>query len=139
MKITISFILVFCLLAGTELLAQEVDLTGSWTICEMTWNMGDEVNTTTEEQMKAEGMTSEYHFKPEGKLTLVTNMAMGNPELQTIEGTWRLDADKLITGFERDGNLREITWDFEFKDGMFHLKRTSPDGSATVVNSFKRL
>lgn len=138
MKITISFILVLWLFTGTDLLAQETDITGTWTIVEMTWTMGGEVNTTTEEQMKAEGMTSEYQFQPEGKLTLITNMAMRSPELQTIEGTWTLEADKLTTGLVMDGNPVEIAWGFEFSDEMIHLTRTSPDGSATVINSFKR-
>jgi hypothetical protein len=46
----------FCLFTGKELLAQEVDITGNWTMFEMTWTSGDEVNLTTEDQLKDEGM-----------------------------------------------------------------------------------
>ena len=128
----------FCLFTGSELLAQEVDITGSWTMYEMTWTSGDQVNTTTEEQLKAEGMMSEYDFKPEGKLTLITNMASGSSELQTIEGNWKLEGDKLTYSFVFDENPVDFVWGFEYKDEAIHLSRSAPDGSATVVNSFKR-
>jgi hypothetical protein len=138
MKITISLLLVFCLFTGKELLAQDPDITGTWTMYEMTWTSGDEVNTTTEEQMKAEGMSTEYDFKPEGKLILISNMASGSVELQTMEGTWKLEGDKLTYSFVMEGVTRDFVWGFEFKDDAIHLKRSSPDGSTTVVNSLKR-
>jgi len=104
---------------------------------EMTWIMGDEINTTTEEQLKDEGMSSDYFFMPEGKLKLISNMT-GSGVLETVEGTWKLEGDKLTTGFQVDELVREITWDFEFKDDFIYLKRPSPDGSSFVVNSLKR-
>jgi hypothetical protein len=138
MKIAISIIALFCLIAGTNLMAQDPDITGSWTMYEMTWSSGDQTNTTTEEQLKAEGMFSDYDFKPDGKLTLTTNMASGSSELQTLEGTWKLEGDKLTYTFVMEGMERDLVWDFEFKDDAIHLKRTAPDGSSSVVNSFKR-
>ena len=119
-------------------MAQEVDITGTWTMFEMTWTAGDEVNTVTEEQMNAEGMISEYYFEPEGKLKIITNMAMRSDELQTVEGTWKLEGDKLTTGIIMEGNTMDIVWGFEFKDEVIMLTRSAPDGSATVVNSYKR-
>jgi hypothetical protein len=138
MKITISCILVFCLFTGKELLAQDPDITGTWTMFEMTWTTGDQVNTTTEEQMKDNGMTTEYYFKPDGELKLISNMAMGSGEMETMEGTWKLEGDQLTYGFVMDGVQRDFVWGFEFKDDVIHLERSSPDGSTTVVNSLKR-
>ena len=137
MKITISLLLLFCLFTGKELLAQEIDITGTWTMFEMTWSSGDEVNLTTEDQLKDQGMSSDYFFMPEGKLKLISNMT-GSGNLETVEGTWKLEGDKLTTSFQVDEKLMDIIWDFEFKDDFFHLKRTSPDGSTSVVNSFKQ-
>ena len=137
MKIKISLLLVFCLFTGKELLAQEIDITGSWTMFEMTWTSGDEVNRTTEDQLKDEGMYSDYFLMPEGKLKLVSNMT-GSGDLETVEGTWKLEEDKLTTSIKVDDNLMDIIWDFEFKDDFIYLKRTAPDGSTSVVNSFKR-
>jgi hypothetical protein len=133
----ISLFVLFCLFTGKGLLAQEIDIAGQWTMFEMTWTTGDEVNTTTENQLKDEGMSSDYDFMPDGKLKLVSNMT-GSGKLETVEGTWKLEGDKLTTSFQVDEKLRDIIWDFEFKDDFIHLKRTSPDGASTVANSFKR-
>ncbi len=137
MKITISLLLLFCLFTGKELLAQEIDITGTWTMFEMIWTSGDEVNLTTEDQLKDEGMMTDYFLMPDGKLKLISNMT-GSERKETMEGTWKLAEDKLTCSLQLDENLVDIIWDFEFKDDVFHLMRTSPDGSSSVVNSFKR-
>ena len=137
MKVTISLFVLFCLFTGREMLAQEVDITGTWTMFEMIWTSGDEVNLTTEDQLKDEGMSSEYSFLPDGKMKLISNMT-GSGNMENVEATWNLEGDKLTCTFIMEGNSRDIVWDFEFKDDVIHLKRTAPDGSSSVVNSFKR-
>ena len=137
MKIKISLFVLFCLFTGKEMLAQEVDITGSWTMFEMIWTSGEEVNLTTEDQLKDEGMFAEYYFMPDAKLELVSNMT-GSNKLETIAGTWKLEKDKLTCSFLVEENEMDIVWDFEFKDDVIHLKRTAPDGSSSVVNSYKR-
>lgn len=122
---------------GREMLAQEVDIIGEWTMFEMIWTTGEEVITTPEEQLKAEGMYSDYFIMPHGKVKLVSNMT-GSGILETYEGTWKLEGDKLTFGLLIEENQMDIVWDFEFKDEAIHLKRTFPDGSTSVVNSFKR-
>ncbi len=133
----ISLFVLFCLFTGKGLLAQEIDITGTWTMFEMTWTNGDEVNKTTEEQLKDQGMTSDYFFMPDGKLKLISNMT-GSGNLETVEGTWKLEGDNLICSLTVNENPVDISWDFEFKDDFILLKRISPDGSTSVVNSFKR-
>ncbi len=137
MKIKISLFVLFCLFTGKGLLAQEIDITGTWTMFEMTWTNADEVNLTTEEQLKDEGMTSDYFLMPDGNFKLISNMT-GSGKLETVEGTWKLEGDKLILSLRVDEKPMDIRWDFEFKDDFMHLTRTSPDGSSSVVNSFKR-
>ncbi len=137
MKIKISLFVLFCLFTGKGLLAQEIDITGTWTMFEMTWTNADEVNLTTEEQLKDEGMTSDYFLMPDGNFKLISNMT-GSGNLETVEGTWKLEGDKLILSLRVDEKPMDIRWDFEFKDDFMHLTRTSPDGSSSVVNSFKR-
>ena len=138
MKITISLLLLFCLLTSKEIQAQEIDITGTWTMFEMIWTTTDEVNKTTEDQLKDEGMSSEYSFMSDGKLKLISNMTdSGN--LETLEGTWKLEGEILTCSFILpNGNPVDIVWDFEFKDEAIHLTRSSPDMAASVVNSFKR-
>lgn len=137
MKFIVSLFTSFCILSALGIQAQDIDITGTWAIYEMIWTIGDEDNKTTEDQMKEEGMTSEYFFMPEGKLKLVSNMT-GSGILETIEGTWKLEEDKLTCSFILDENPMDITWDFEFKDDAIHLKRTFPDRTTSVINSFKR-
>ena len=137
MKITISLLVLFCLFTAKEIQAQEIDITGTWTMYEMIWTSGEEVNTTTEDQLKDEGMTSEYFFMPDGKVKLISNMT-GSEKLETMEGTWKLAEGKLTFSLMMEENPVDITWDFEFKDEVIHLTRSSPDGSTSVVNSFKR-
>ena len=137
MKIKISLLLLFCLFTGKELLAQDIDITGTWTMFEMTWTSGDEVNLTTEDQLKDQEMMTDYSIMPDGKFKFISNMT-GSGNLETAEGTWKLEGDKLTCSLSVEENLVDIIWDFEFKDDVIHLKRTSPDGSASVVNSFKR-
>ena len=137
MKIKISLLVLFCLFAGKELQAQNFDITGTWTMYEMTGISGDEVKNTTEDQLKNEGMSREYSFMPDGKLKLIGNKA-GFGNLETVEGTWKLEGDKLTCSFKIDENHLAIIYDFEFKDDCIHLKQTFPDGSTSVVISFKR-
>jgi len=137
MKTKIKLVLLVCLFTGMAMQAQEIDISGDWTMHEMTWTSGDEVNTTTEDQLKAEGMFSDYFFISDGKLKMVSNMT-GSGNIETFEGTWKLEGDQLTYSISFDGNLRDFVWGFDFKDDMIYLQRSSPDGSTTVVNSFKR-
>ena len=130
-------LLLLCLFSGYALQAQVVDITGDWAMFEMTWTSGEDVNVTTEDQLKDQGMMSEYSFMPDGKLKLVSNMT-GSGNMENVEGTWNLEGDKLTCTFKRGENAADIIWDFEFKEDAIHLTRTSPDGSTSVVNSFKR-
>ena len=104
---------------------------------EMTWTSGEEVNKTTEDQLKDQGMMADYFLMPDGKFKLISNMT-GSENLETVEGSWKLEGDKLTFSLRMDENPVDIIWDFEFKDDVINLKRTSPDGSTSVVNSFKR-
>lgn len=129
--------LLFCFFAGRELQAQEADITGTWTMVEMVWTSGDQAEKTTEDQLKDQGMMTEYSFMSDGKFKLISNMT-GSGNTENMEGTWKLEGDKLTFTFTMDNNPVEIAWDFEFRDEMFDVKRSSPDGSSSVVNSFRR-
>ena len=137
MKIKISLFVLFCLFTGRELMAQEFNITGTWTMFEMTRIRGDEVFKTTEDQLINEGVTSEYSFLPDGTFKLIGNMS-DSRNLDTLEGTWTMEGDKLTCSFKFNENPVAIPYDFEFRDKYIHLKQTFPDGSTSVVNSYKR-
>ena len=133
----IRLLLCICLLAGIAMQAQDIDITGTWTMYEMAWTSGQDVNKTTEEQIKDQGMITDYFFMPEGEFKLVSNMT-GSGNMETAEGNWRLEGNQLTCSIKIGENLVDIVWDFELKDDVINLRRSSPDGSTSVVNSFKR-
>ena len=76
-------------------------------------------------------------FLPDGTVKLASNMT-GSGRMELMEGTWKLEGEQLTITFKMGENMADIVWDFEYKDDLIHLKRTSPDGSTSVVNSFRR-
>lgn len=137
MKIIVSLFVLFCLFSGRELVAQEFVITGTWTMFEMSWTSGDEIVITNEEQLKNKGWTMEYYFIPDGKFNMVSNMS-DSVILDTVEGTWKLEGDKLTCNFRMGEVPLAVIYDLEFKDNYIQLKQTFPDGLSTAVNSFKR-
>ncbi|MFH0758460.1 MAG: hypothetical protein V2B15_14325 [Bacteroidota bacterium] len=61
---------------------------------EMTWTSGQDINTTTEDHIKDQGMITGYFFMPEGKFKLISNMT-GSGNMETAKGSWKLEGDQL--------------------------------------------
>jgi hypothetical protein len=133
---TAAFILL-CFLCSAVTVAQDINLTGTWTMFEMTYASGQEKNTMTEDQMKAEGAVTDLFLMDEGKLKQTSNMS-GSGTMDTYEGTWKFADNHLIISLKVGERLMDIVWDFEFKDNVMKLSRTAPDGSMTIINSFRK-
>ena len=58
--------------------------------------------------------------------------------MATVEGTWKFEEGKLMLKMKMGEQLVDLVWNAEIKDNILNLSRSSPDGSVTVVNSFKR-
>ena len=117
--------------------AQMPDISGNWTMFEMSWTQNQNVNKTTEDQIKAQGAFVDYYLLKDGKFKLISNMT-GSGKLDTITGTWKLNPGKLTFSMAPGGNQMEVVWDFSLTNGVMDLKRTSPDGSTVLVNTFRR-
>ena len=117
--------------------AQVPDLTGTWRMFEMNWKTSQGEQKTTEDQMKTNGSVTDYFFMPEGKFKMTSNMS-GSGTLDTYEGTWKLDDNKLFLNLKIGEQEMPLIWAFEYKDNVMNLSRTSPDGSQSVVNTFRR-
>ena len=118
--------------------AHTQDLTGTWTMVEYAWTNDQGTQKTTEDQIKADGGVTEYVFTKEGNFKLTSNMADESTGMETYEGTWKLEANQLMLKLKMGEELVDLVWNAEFKDDMLNLSRKSPDGSVTVINSFKR-
>ena len=136
MKITLFLLL--GILPFTNSRAQIVDLTGTWTMFEFSWINAQGTQKTTEDQIKADGGTTEYVFSKDGNFKLTSNMADESTGIETYEGTWKLEKNKLILKLKFGEEMLDLVWNAEFKDNVLNLSRKSPDGSVTVINSFRR-
>jgi hypothetical protein len=135
MKTTVF--LMFSFLSFSSSYGQLVDLTGTWTEFEMTYVSSDGTQKMTEDQMKTDGSVTEFFFLNEGKFKQTSNMS-GSGTMDTYEGTWKLEGNKLNLTLNVGGRILDLVWDVEFKDNILNLSRTSPDGSLTIINTFRR-
>jgi hypothetical protein len=135
MKTTALLLLSFLFFPSS--FSQIVDLTGTWTEFEMTYVSGNDTQKMTEDQMKTDGSVTEFVFLNEGKFKQSSNMS-GSGTMDTYEGTWKLEGDKLSLTLNVGGRIMDLVWDVEYKDNVLNLSRTSPDGSLTIINSFRR-
>jgi hypothetical protein len=68
---------------------------------------------------------------------MTSNMS-GTGSLDTYEGTWKTSENNLIMTITVNNQPMEVTWKYEFKNDFLALSRTSPDGTMTIVNTFKK-
>lgn len=128
---------VFCLLTIPVLKAQVPVPAGTWTMYEMSYVSNDGTQTMTEQQMKANGSSTEYFLMEDGKFKMISNMS-GSGTMDTYEGTWKFADNKLTYTLTIGDRAMDITWNCELADNTMKLTRTSPDGSLTIVNTFRR-
>ena len=136
MKTTVFLVLSLLFFSGSR--AQDVDLTGTWTMFEMTHVTDQGIQKMTEDQMKANSAVTDYFFMKGGKFKQTSNMADESGTMDTYEGTWKLNGNKLTLHLKIGEALMNLIWNVEFKDNVLNLSRTSPDGSFTIKNSFRR-
>jgi hypothetical protein len=135
MKKSILLFLILPVFYGLK--AQAPDLTGTWGIFEITYTTPQGNQVMTEEQMKADNSFSDYYLMQDGALKMVSNQT-GSGTTDTYEGTWKFTDGKFTTSIKMGERVIDIVWDAELKDNILNLKRTSPDGSITIVNRFRK-
>ncbi len=133
-----SLFLLLCFMSITASRAQTADLTGTWIMFEYSWTNDQGIQKTTEDQIKASGGVTEYIFTEDGNFKLTSNMADESSNNETYDGTWKLEENKLMLKLKMGEELMDVVWNAELKDNILNLSRVSPDGSVTLVNSFKR-
>jgi hypothetical protein len=90
-----------------------------------------------EAEIKNGSAVSDYYFMSDSKFKQTSNMS-GSGTLDTYEGTWKLTDNKLIVTLKYQGQLIDVDYTCEMKDGLLVLTRTSPDGKMSIVNTFKK-
>jgi|GEM_PF-3249132 len=131
-------LLLLCFLSYSALNGQNETLTGTWTMFEYSWTNDQGKQTTSEDQIKADGGVTEYLFMDDGNFKLTSNMADESTGMATYEGTWKFEEGKLMLKMKMGEQLVDLDWNAEIKDKILNLSRSSPDGSVTIVNLFRR-
>ena len=133
-------ILLFMLFIPTyaALNAQNAALAGTWTMYEYSWTNEQGKQVTTEDQIKADGGVTEYQFMNDGNFKVTSNMADESTGMVTYDGTWKFEEGKLMLKMKMGEQLVDVEWNAELKDNILNLNRSSPDGSVSVVNSFRK-
>lgn len=132
-----SIIILLFLVSFLAAKAQEVNITGIWKEFEMTYKTDQGNQKMTEADMKAQGFSTEFNFMEGGKFSQTSNMD-GSGTMRTFEGTWKKDGNKVTISLNVEGKTFDIVWDYEYKDNVMNLSRTNPEGTFSIVNSFKR-
>jgi hypothetical protein len=133
-----TLLLLICFLSYAASKAQNAALTGIWTMFEYSWTNDQGKQLTTEDQIKADGGVTEYVFTDDGNFKLTSNMADESTGMATYEGIWKFEEGKLMLKMKMGEQLVDLVWNAEIKDNILNLTRSSPDGSVTVVNSFRK-
>jgi len=135
MKPVVLFLLFF--LAVPVMVAQEVDLKGTWTMFEMVYVVGDNTQTMTEDMMKVNNAFTDFFFMDGQKFKQTSNMS-GSGTTDTYEGTWKLDGNKLIITLLIGEQNMDVDYTWEIKTDNLVLTRTSPDGSMKIVSTYRK-
>lgn len=135
MKTTVFILL--CFLAVSVSKAQVVDLTGTWTMFEMTNVTGQDAQKMTEDKMKANGSVTDFFFMEEGKFKQISNMS-GSGTLDTYEGTWKIAGSKLVITLRLGEQNIDVDYTYELKENTLVLTRTSPDGTMKIVSAYRK-
>lgn len=117
--------------------AQDKKLIGTWNITECAYVSANGTDKIMEDQIKAGTATTDYSIMENGSYKMTSNMS-GSGTLDTYEGTWKTSDNNLIMTITINSQLVEVTWKYEFKDNYLALSRSSPDGTMTIVNTFKK-
>jgi hypothetical protein len=135
MKTTVSILL--CFLSVSSLKAQATDLTGTWTLFEMTNVAGQKIQKTTEDQLKANGSVLDLFFMEDAKFKQTSNMS-GSGTVSTQEGTWKIKDNKLIITLQMGERKMDVDYTYEQKDNTLVLTRTSPDGNMKIIMACRK-
>ena len=134
--ITLSF--VNCSKSESEAqVVQGINLEGTWGITALAYvSQGGTQNVFVNEIKNGQAVT-DFFFMKDGKFKQTSNMS-GSGTMDTYEGTWKITGTKLIITLLINGSQGNVDYTCEQKSDLLILTRTSPDGSMSIVNTFRK-
>ena len=116
---------------------QSLNIEGIWGITDLTYKTSDGIQKVMEDEIIKGSAVTDFFFMTEGKFKQTSNMS-GSGTLDTYEGSWKITGDTLIITLQIEGQLIDVDYAYEFKNGLLILTRTSPDGKMSIINTFKK-
>jgi len=135
MKTTVCFLL--CFLAVSVSDAQDIKLTGTWTMFEMAYVSIEGIQKKSEDQMKADESVTDFFFMEDGKFKQTSNMS-GTGTLDTYEGTYKVNGKELIITLQIGERTMDVDYTWEMKENALVLTRTSPDGKMKIIAAYRK-
>lgn len=135
MKKLIVILLLFAIHPDSK--AQDNRLPGTWSIIECAYVSSDGTTKVMENEIKAGTAVTDYVFSDNGNYKMTSNMS-GSGTKDTWDGTWKTSDNNLAMTITVNNQQMDIVWKYELKDNVLVLSRTSPDGTITIKNSFRK-
>ena len=114
-----------------------MNIVGVWGISDLTYITPEGTQKVMEAEIRNGSAVTDFYFFTDGKYKQTSNMS-GSGTLDTYEGTWKLNGDKLIISLLINGQLMDVDYTCELKNELLVLTRTSPDGKMSIVNTFQK-
>ena len=109
---------------------------------EMIWSTGDEVNKTTEDQLKAEGMMSEYYFNSDGSFFsnyFFHRLLFGWFEYDFFVLNWQISFSDEYSKCYPCGTQKDVLQTESSAEGFVEdLKSKHEQGNAQVPEIFRK-
>lgn len=134
--ITISF--VNCSKSDSDVQdIQGINLEGTWGITALAYVTPTGTQNVYANEIKNGQAVTDFFFIRDGKFKQTSNMS-GSGTMDTYEGTWKLAGTNLIITLLINGSQANVDYTCEQKSDLLILTRKSPDGSMSIVNTFKK-
>jgi hypothetical protein len=132
MKITVITLLFFLTFPVSN--AQLKELTGTWSVFEISNQSGQDSSKLTEDQFKSNGLVFDYFLMDDGKFKQTGNLAdESNGAVTTQTGMWKTIDNKLIVTLDLEGRKLDVDYTWELKDKNLVLTRSWPGMKVTMV------
>ncbi len=133
MKTTV--VLLLCWLTTSVSEAQEVNLTGTWSMFEISYQTDKGTQKTTEEQLKAKGSVTDFHFMDKGNFRQTSKLS-GSGAMDTYNGTWKIAGNKLIVTLNLGEQKVDQDYTYKLEENRLTLTRTNHDGTIKIISSY---
>ena len=117
--------------------AQVNNLIGTWSIIDLTYVSDQGTQKVMEAEIKAGTAITDLYIMNDGKFKQTSNMS-GTGTMDTYEGTWNTDENKLVFTLKIGEQVADIEYKYELKENILYLIRSNPQETMKITMNFKK-